>query len=77
MCPPSHVLGPFLKRHRIRINYVNCKPDGIAAAIRQCVENPGRVEPWKKEARALAEREFNAEIQGMRRRKVIDECFFK
>lgn len=77
MCPTSHVLGPFLKRHRIGINYVNCNPDGIAAAIRQCVQNPGRVELWKKEARALAEREFNAETQGMRLRKVIEESLSK
>jgi glycosyltransferase involved in cell wall biosynthesis len=77
MCPNSHFLGPFLKRHRIGINYVNCNPDGIAAAIRQCVESPGRVELWKKEARSLAEREFNAEIQGTRLRKVIQACLSK
>lgn len=71
VCTRSHVLGPFLRRYPIGATFAGCEIDGIAAAIRYCVENPEEVALWKSQARVLAEKEFNAEHQALRIRQTI------
>lgn len=72
-CTNTHTLGPLLKRHSLGIAFKGCEVEAIATTLQYCVDHPEQVVLWKKQARFLAESEFNDEVQGARLRQVVAE----
>ncbi len=64
----SYVLDPFTREHGVGMTMDGCSEATIVRALRYCVDHPEQVQTWKRRSRALAEQEFNFDIQAARLR---------
>lgn len=73
LCPRSHTLVPFMREHPIGMHFDPTRVESIAAVFRDCVLHPQRVLEWKQRSQVVG-RQYNAETQGARLRRIVEEC---
>jgi glycosyltransferase involved in cell wall biosynthesis len=67
----SYALTALVKRHDVGLTFKGCERESIARAFQFCADHPDRVAEWKRHARAVAETEFNEEMECRRLREIV------
>jgi glycosyltransferase involved in cell wall biosynthesis len=74
VAPKTRPLRRFLLDHPVGAIYGQTTPEEIGRAIQHCVDHPELVAQWKREAKSLAEREYNSVAQGQRLVDMVETC---
>ena len=74
VAPKTRPLRRFLLDHPVGTIYEHTTPEEIGRTIQHCVDHPDLVTQWKREAKSLAEREYNSVAQGRRLVDMVSTC---